>query len=406
MASLDPATVERRQARWGIVVVAVLAGVAVAAHIGKLPPMLPAIRAELGLGMVFGGWVFSTFPLIGAALAPFVGAFADRLGAWRAMALGLAAIGGGSLLGAAAADGSLLLASRAIEGVGFLAVAVAAPMVLVAATEGRRRRLVMGIWGAYMPAGLTATMLAAPLVAAGSGWRGVWIAAGALALAWVPAVVLAAGKAPLAAHHHRTPVLANLVACWRQPGVWLLAAAFGLYTIPWITLMVWLPTFLVETRQAGAAVASVLTAAVVFCNAPGNLAAGWLLSRGVARWILMAIAALAMGIAACGIFSSQLPDVVRFLLCLAFSGFGGLLPTAVLAGAPVFAPSPGAVGTVNGMLLQGSNAGQVIGPPLAAFVVTASGGWHGALLVIAAACTGGLAVAFAIRRFESRRPPT
>jgi len=383
--------------------VAVLAGIAIAVHVGKLPPMLPAIRADLGLGMVFGGWVFSTFPLVGVALAPFVGAFADRVGAWRAMALGLAAIGAGSLLGSLAAGGTLLLASRVLEGLGFLAVAVAAPMVLVAVTEGRQRRLALGLWGAYMPAGLTATLLAAPLIAAGAGWRGLWAYAGGLALMWIPAVLLAGRKAPLIVHHMRTPVLANLVSCWRQPGAWLLAAAFGLYTIPWITFMVWLPTFLIETRNVGAATASALTAAVVFCNVPGNLAAGWLLSRGVARWILMAVAATLMAFAACGIFSNQVPDAGRFLLCLVFSGVGGLLPTSVLAGAPVFAPSPGAVGTVNGMLLQGSNVGQVIGPPLAAFVVTASGGWQGALWVIAAACAGGLAVSFAVRHFETRK---
>lgn len=387
--------------RWGVVIFAVAAGMVAAGHVGKMPPMLPAIREELVLGMVFGGWVYSTFALVGAALAPFVGAFADRLGAWRAMAVGFALIVAGSGAGAFASTGILLLCCRIVEGIGFLGVAVSAPMVIAAMTDGRNRRLALGLWGTYLPAGVSGMMLVAPLVANFGGWRGLWMFAGGLALLCLPVAILVGRQAPLPRHDVHQPVAAVLGRCARLPGPWLLAGGFCLYTIPWATLMVWLPTFLIETRGVGGATASVLSAIFVFCNVPGNLAAGWLLRRGVARWVLMAAAMVAMGSASLVIFSDAMPDGVRYLCCLVFSGFGGLLPTAVLAGAPVFAPSPSTVGTVNGMLVQGSNTGQVIGPPLAAFAVTAAGGWHGAMGVIVVACACGLVLAFAVRKVEN-----
>ena len=42
---------------WPAVALAVLAGVLAAVHIAKLPPALPAMRAELGFGLVAGGFV-------------------------------------------------------------------------------------------------------------------------------------------------------------------------------------------------------------------------------------------------------------------------------------------------------------------------------------------------------------
>lgn len=39
------------------VAVVVAAGMVAAFHVGKLPPALPAIRDELGLGLVAAGWL-------------------------------------------------------------------------------------------------------------------------------------------------------------------------------------------------------------------------------------------------------------------------------------------------------------------------------------------------------------
>jgi hypothetical protein len=47
--------------RWGIVAIALVAGLIAAAYVGKLPPALPAIRAELGLDLISAGYLASLF---------------------------------------------------------------------------------------------------------------------------------------------------------------------------------------------------------------------------------------------------------------------------------------------------------------------------------------------------------
>ena len=59
------------------IVLALVAGLIAAAHVGKLPPALPAIRAELGLDLVTAGWLASMFSATGMITAVFLGAAAD-----------------------------------------------------------------------------------------------------------------------------------------------------------------------------------------------------------------------------------------------------------------------------------------------------------------------------------------
>ena len=198
-------------------------------------------------------------------------------------------------------------------------------------------------------------------------------------------------------------MIGNLSITLSEKGPWLLGACFALYTIPWLALMVWLPSFMIEQRGLDAAVAAALTALVVAMNVPGNLLAGVLLHRGASHWALIVVAAVTIGASSVGIFSDSLPDVARYGLCLLFSGVGGMLPTAVLSGTPIFAPTPRLVGTTTGVLMQGSNTGQVIGPPTLALVVESTGRWDSAVWLMLAACAICIGVALALRPVERRK---
>jgi hypothetical protein len=107
-----------------------------------------------------------------------------------------------------------------------------------------------------------------------------------------------------------------------------------------------------------------------------------------------------MSLSTLGIYSPAIPDIMRFVLCLVFSGISGVIPAAILSGAPVHAPEPHLVGTTNGLILQGSNTGHLIGPPILALIVGASGGWQGAPRLFIISGTVGLVLALAIRRIE------
>src|SRR5688500_18504793 len=99
--------------------------------------------------------------------------------------------------------------------------------------------------------------------------------------------------------------------------------------------MTWMPNFVVDERGASQTAASLLTAAFVAINIPGNLLGGLLLKRRVPRWLVLALGAAAMGLSAVGLLWSAVPDSLRFAAVLAFSLLGGVIPASVFAGLPV-----------------------------------------------------------------------
>jgi len=76
---------------------------------------------------------------------------------------------------------------------------------------------------------------------------------------------------------------------------------------------------------------------------------------------------------------------------------GGLLPASAMSGVPFYAPSPRHIATTNGVLIQGTQLGQVLGPPALAWLVSKTGGWHVApwLLGGVAAAGAGLGLGLA-----------
>src|SRR5215470_19216067 len=109
-------------ARWGLVIMALAAGLIAAAHVGKLPPALPAIRADLGLDLVTAGWLASMFSATGMLIALVVGVVADRLDHWRLAAGGLAVMAAGGFAGSLTDSAAQVIVSRFVEGIGLLAV--------------------------------------------------------------------------------------------------------------------------------------------------------------------------------------------------------------------------------------------------------------------------------------------
>ena len=53
------------ETRWKAAIVALLLGVVAAIHIGKLPPAIPALRAEYHLSLAQSGWLVSAFNTLG-----------------------------------------------------------------------------------------------------------------------------------------------------------------------------------------------------------------------------------------------------------------------------------------------------------------------------------------------------
>ena len=391
--------IDRPAARWPAVWAVFAGGLVAGAYIGKVPPALPVLRAELGLTLVQSGFVATTFNLVGGLAGMLAGVLADRFGPKRLALLGLAILSAGGFLGAAAGGFATLLLARFLEGAGFILFTVAgAALMTAAAPEPRARAKALSLWSAYMPAGGSLALLAAPLVIAAAGWRGLWVA---LALIAAGAFALVARYA-LAPRAGRVGSLRLALESLSQPGSLVLALMFAFYVAQWTSVMIWLPTFVVDERGGSDAAAALLTALMVLINVPGNLAGGWLLARGVRRGAMTIAAFAIMALCAVGMLLDVLPNLPRFLLVLAFSSCAGVIPAAVFSGVPLHARSSRHVGTSNGLVMQSSQASQFVAPILLVWMASRFGGWGASLSAMLAFAACGAACGFALEFIEAR----
>jgi len=390
----------RAAARWPAVWAVFAGGLVAGAYIGKVPPALPTLRAEFGLTLVQSGLIATMFNVVGGLAGMLAGVLADRFGPRRLALLGLAILSAGGFLGAAARGFGPLLFGRFLEGAGFILFTVAgAALMSAAAPEPRARAKALSLWSAYMPAGGSLALLAAPLVIAAAGWRGLWIA-----LALVAAVAFAlVARYAVAPRAGSVGTLRLTLESLTQPGSLALALMFAFYVAQWTSVMIWLPTFVVDERGGSDAAAALLTALMVLINVPGNLAGGWLLARGVRRGTMTIAAFAIMALCAVGMLLDVLPNLPRFLLVLAFSSCAGVIPAAVFSGVPLHARTPRHVGTGNGLVMQSSQASQFVAPILLAWMASRFGGWGASLSAMLAFAAGGAACGFALKVIEARR---
>jgi len=373
-------------------------GLVAGAYMTKVPPVLPQLRAELGLTLVEATFIVTTFNVLGMLVGVLAGVASDRYGRRRLALGGLALLGAGGAIGAAAHDFALLLASRFVEGVGFILFAVPAPALMSALSrDARERAKALSIWSAYMPTGGTLALLAAPLFVAFANWRVLWLA---LAAAAVLAAFVLARTVP-AGPPARVASLRLVRESLARPGNMAMALLFACYVAQWTSIMVWLPTFLAE-HGASTAVAASATALMVLVNAPGNLAGGWLLARGVPRGMLVVVASVIAALCESGMLLPFLPGALRFMLVLAFSACAGVIPASIFAGLPVHAPSSQHIATGNGMVLQFSNLGQFFGPLAIAWIASRYGGWEATLWAMLAFGAAGAACGAALSVIENR----
>ncbi len=386
----------------------VLAGGVAALQVGKLPPALPALQAELGLTLVQSGFLLSMAQLAGMSLAVFMGLLADGMGLKRSMVRGLCLLALASGLGAFATSVTALLALRALEGLGFLLVALPAPALIRRLVPPAQLPGMLGVWGAYMPTGTALALLAGPLFIPVWGWGAWWwlFAGVSLAMAlWVfrslpadpavlPAKVSITGRSLEQSQTPNGP-WQRLRRTLSARGPWLVALTFGMYSGQWLAVVGFLPSIYAAAGVNGALL-GVLTALAAAVNIAGNMASGRLLQRGWAprSTLWLGFGAMALGsTVAFAPFTESLPWL-RFAGVLLFSGMGGLVPGTLFSLAVRLAPGEQQVATTVGWVQQLSALGQFVGPPVVAAVAARAGGWQLTPLVTVGCCGVGAGLAW------------
>lgn len=404
MTAADPPAIERT--RWDVIILTTAAGLLAAFQIGKIPAALPDLRSELLIGFVAAGWIASILSVTSALFGVTAGLLSDRFGHRRLLLVNLGIMAIGSTMGGIAADTFWLLVSRILEGVAFLGLMVSVPSLMLQAVTARQQSFVLSVWSARMPVGMAIMIVLSPALLIEIGWRGIWFVNAGLSLLLLVAIAARTGGLPPLVRRTSANLGRDLKLALTRPGPWLLAACFMAYAAIWMAVMTWLPTFLIEAVGYSLATAAALSALIVVCNAPSNILAGWLSQRGVDTWPMVAFPALIMGALGYLLFSDLVSDGARVPIAMGMSFAGGFLPGAVIVAVPRHSPSPAQVGAVNGIIMQGSNIGQLIGPPVLALAVTRSGGWDNSGWLMLSIGLFGAGMAFAVRLIEGHNERT
>jgi len=328
--------------------------------------------------------------------------------------LSLASISGGFV-----ADAQGLLVLRALEGFGFLLVVMPTPALIRSTVEASQLSGRMGWWGTYMPTGSALALLLGPWVIAGFDWSAWWWLLGAVsALAFV-AVSLCVPQAqqqvqvepskPAYAQAANDAWPQRLALTLTNPGPWLVALTFAVYSSQWLAVVGFLPTVYAELGLT-ASIAGVLSACVALANVSGNVMSGRLLQRGWLAQRLLWIGFACMTLGAVGAYAtwqgSGLPTALRFVCVVMFSAVGGLIPGTLFASAMRLAPSESTLSTTVGYMQQWSAFGQFAGPPLVAWVAASAGGWQWTWAVTATLSLAGAVLAYFIGRALRKRAHT
>ncbi|MDH6132061.1 DHA2 family methylenomycin A resistance protein-like MFS transporter [Kitasatospora sp. MAA4] len=165
------------QRRSGVTLVASLLGFTVITiDVSAVNIALPAIRDSLSGGMTGLQWVVDAYTLMFAALMLSAGALADRVGARRAYAWGVALFTLASL-GCALAPGiGVLVAARVAQG-GAAAVVMPASLALIRQTyeDPRARARAIALWTVGGSVAMAAGPVLGGLLTDSVGWRAVFL---------------------------------------------------------------------------------------------------------------------------------------------------------------------------------------------------------------------------------------
>jgi CP family cyanate transporter-like MFS transporter len=380
--------------------VVVLAGMAAATHVAKLPPAVPVLQQALGMDLVSAGFLLSLVQLAGMTLGLLVGLSVDTVGLRRSVVMGLCLLSVVSALGGFTTSVPVLMVLRALEGFGFLWVVMPAPGLIRRTSDPAHMQARMGLWGAYMPSGSALALLMGPVVMAAWGWPSWWwllslvtAVAAAAVWWWVPEPAPSPATASASPTGVASDWLRRLRLTLGSPGPWWIALSFAVYSGQWLAVIGFLPT-IYTGMGLSAALTGVLSACVALANVTGNVLSGRLLQRGWPARRLLHIGFASMALGAIGAFAGAgagdaWPLPWRFVSVVLFSALGGLIPGTLFSMAVHLAPDESTVSTTVGYMQQWSALGQFAGPPCVAWVAAQLGTWAWTWAVTGSLCLMG-----------------
>jgi predicted MFS family arabinose efflux permease len=353
-----------------------LLSLAVAMGIGRFAytPLLPEMMAAVPLSSSAAGLIASS-----NFLGYLIGALAAALPIFsrqrRVLLLALAASGATTAMTAMSSELSVLLAIRFAGGVASAFVFVFASSLVLARLHAVGRPNLVAVHFAGVGTGIAASAaFLAILSVVGIGWRGDWLALGAVSMMAFPAVARLLGPEPTGHREAREP--ARPLGLTRSLAA--LITAYGLFGFGYVITA----TFLVAIVRATPEMQ--------------------VLERAI--WVLFGLAAIpsvTLWTWFAGRVGILVPSLAGAILASMFLGgtFVGITALGLVGARSLSNSDPARVTA----LMTGSfGAGQIIGPAFAGLVVEVTGNYVMPTLVAALALLVAAGLSFGIER--SRRP--
>ena len=344
--------------QWRLIVLLLVAGLFAAAQFGKLTLSFVQLQDAYG---VWAAPMISIVGVVGILFGVVVGPLVASYGLARALRGAMLLGGVISVIEALLPTVPAMFGLRVIEGFSHLAMVVACPTLMAAASSDHDRPVVMGIWAAFFGISLALTALILPGLLALGGLPAVFLAHG-IGM-WVVAALL---WRVLPEDPQNRPQRPSFIAAHKRvyssPRLIIAGGGFVFYTILYIALLAVLPPLLDLPIWA--------VAAPPIVSLFGTFAAGFMARRS-------APVAIALSGFALTIFSmigltavAPIEGPVGFLwLALLFATMG-VIPGASFAMIPHFNDSSEDRARATGGIAQLGNVGTTLGTPI---FVAASG---------------------------------
>jgi MFS family permease len=246
---------------------------------GAVPTAAHLIQSDLGLSKPQLGVLLSGFFWTYAVLQIPAGWLAERYGAGKVLAAGLAVWACATMLVGVAHSFGALLMLRLLLGVGESAGFPCMSKLLATAVPVRSLGVANGIVGCAYLFGPAAGTYGGGLLMAHFGWRTTFWVLGALSLLWLLPWSLIRMPHPARQASGGSP---GLPALLRQQSLW--GASLGHFSTNYVFyfMLTWLPFYLIHERGLSTVTMASLAGSAYLVNALSALFAGWAIDRAIA----------------------------------------------------------------------------------------------------------------------------
>jgi MFS family permease len=356
---------------------------------GALPTALDHIQKDLQLNDIQLGMLGSAFFWTYALMQIPVGWLAERFGAHRVLACGLAIWALATLLVGVASGFVLLLVLRLMLGIGESAGFPCTSKILASTVPTQSLATANGIIAfAYLMGPVVGTFVGGLLMTQ-YGWRTSFVVFGAVSLLWL--LPWSRVRVQHRAEEDRATQIATTGMILRQRSLWGTGLGHFSSNYTFYFMLSWLPSYLVREGQFSDWEMTRFASAAYFVNAAFAIVGGWALDRYIRRggsvnlgykWVL---GGAHVGYIACMLCLALGPKPAALASIFVYQAVCGIQSPGVFAVSQIIA-GPAAAGRWVGIQNMIGNLAGILAPALTGYVIQWTG--HFTLAFMLAAAVG------------------